>query len=835
MAIELAGVSLEAQGFNEYIKKLDAIEKKNRKVFDTQFKGTDKSFTEVTKAARDYERQLKKTNDAQRKAAQEAKKLAAAQKTARATQQQAALSAANAIFQATKQVARFVVETSQLAAQFKGSQIGLQNLAASFGQSGSEIQSAIQTASKGTISGLDSINAANQALLLGVAKTPAEFEKLTKVSLTLGRTLGLTGKQSLEQFTTALGRRSLLILDNFGISANQVNAEIEKLAQQNFGKINSELSEAQKNTTFMEAALKIASQSAAAIGEEAGQAQASFERLVATSQDLRVTLGEALRPIGTGISDTLSQAAVTAQKALAFISAGAVGTASIVSSAWERVGTTFSNLGRIIKGEPIKAIQSFDSILDEAAIKAADQFKSVASTIAGVSFDEPTKSAMEFEQEIEQATVSLKGYEQALKQAENLQLSFARSAEDAALKLARANEDIARKQGRQVNKLEEKQAKDRSKILDDQIKELENFDKDSKKEVDKAEKDISKERQKAAESRLKAQKKLQDRLRQQEDRFRLSQIQGERRFQLADRRLRAEGDILALQELREDRALTLQEEKENFGQQQKETSKSGKEQIKEQEKVSNDRVNEIKERIESERAELLAGFDAELADFQQQQIEERANLQARFAEQAEDRKIALARQEEDRRISQTRQLEDLGRSLAEQEGVTKEGSEKVALALEGVFGIDGSASQIMTGFTAKTESEFRDLFENLNEIVTDEGEILDLSNVGLPPTRPGRRQSNASGIPSFKDGGVVPGPSGSPQLVLAHGGELISNQQQQQAMTAPVIPSQTLTIQGGLNVQGSGFGEANQQIVDQTMNEMTEAWQIALNRLARRN
>ena len=60
--------------------------------------------------------------------------------------------------------------------------------------------------------------------------------------------------------------------------------------------------------------------------------------------------------------------------------------------------------------------------------------------------------------------------------------------------------------------------------------------------------------------------------------------------------------------------------------------------------------------------------------------------------------------------------------MAKQEGVTKEGSEKIALALEEVFGIDGSASNIMSGFTAKTESEFRDLFDNLNKIVTDEAQ-----------------------------------------------------------------------------------------------------------------
>ncbi|MHC4195404.1 MAG: hypothetical protein ACYSQZ_05595 [Planctomycetota bacterium] len=189
---------------------------------------------------------MKDLAEAEKKAEVEAKKLAAAQKTAAATQRQAFLSTGQAILGITKQIATAAFELGKLGAQFQGSQVGLKNLAGSFGQSGKAIQRAIQDASKGTLSGLDAIQAANQGLLLGVAKTPEEFANLTNSALTLGRTLGLEATQSIESFTSALGRRSLLILDNFGISAKQVNAEIERLAQADFGVAASELTEAQK-------------------------------------------------------------------------------------------------------------------------------------------------------------------------------------------------------------------------------------------------------------------------------------------------------------------------------------------------------------------------------------------------------------------------------------------------------------------------------------------------------------------------------------------------------------------------------------------------------------
>ena len=58
MALEQAGVDLQAKGFREYLNKLEQIEKQQRETFDKEFKGTGKSFEKVTRAAREYEQQL---------------------------------------------------------------------------------------------------------------------------------------------------------------------------------------------------------------------------------------------------------------------------------------------------------------------------------------------------------------------------------------------------------------------------------------------------------------------------------------------------------------------------------------------------------------------------------------------------------------------------------------------------------------------------------------------------------------------------------------------------------------------------------------------------------
>jgi hypothetical protein len=767
MALEPAGVSLEAQGFQDYIRKLDAINKRQRDVFDTEFKGTDKSFAEVTRAAKQYEKELKQLNNTQKKAAQEARKLAVAQQTAAAAQQQAFITAGQATINFAQQVGRAVIESGKLAAQFKGQQIGLNNLAGSFGQSGAEIQAAIQTASRGTISGLDAITAANTGLLLGVAKTPAEFAKITTVATTLGRALGLSAERSIERFTTGLGRQSKLIIDDLGISTSALDAEIERIAQRDFGKLNKSLTQAQQATVFTTAALSLGEEKIKSIGDEAGKAQASFERLNAQGENLKVTFGELIQPLGIGIADALSRAFKTAQQFFAFLGAGFTGVGTIATG-------VFGNIVSFFKGE---ATRTIDDILDEAGMLAIDRFKEIASTIEGVSFDnEIVQDLKDQNDELEKAEENLKEYENALRQAQDLQLSFTREAEDAAIKLARANEDLARKQAKSIAKLQERQAKDRDKLLKNQAKQLDKFEASRRKQIAKAENDIAKERREAADQRKRDQQKLQRELAQAQERFNLSQLQSERRFSLSERRLRAEGDILALQQLREDRELERQEEKENFDLNKKEQISSASERQREQAKELKSRVDELKTGLEEQRAELLASFDEQLIAQQEAQAEARANQQRNFAEQAAERAIQLQREEEDRRRSQARQLEDLGRSLADQQGVTAEGTEAIAGELEKVFGMEGVADNIFKGFTERTESEeseFKGLFEELGNIVSDAEDKIQTPAIVPLALGGGGLGSRIGGIPEFQEGGIVggPGPIGSPQIVQAHKGE----------------------------------------------------------------
>lgn len=166
------------------------------------------------------------------------------------------------------------------------------SLAAAANQSGDDILVAMDKAAAGTISRLDLMNQANLALQLGVAKTPAEFEKLTKSAIVLGRALGKDALSSLEDLITAAGRKSVLILDNLGISADAVKNRMQGLAEVEFGKGFEQLNQSQKDALFLRASLDEAAAAAERAGGNIDDLGASIERAGAGFENFKQESGE---------------------------------------------------------------------------------------------------------------------------------------------------------------------------------------------------------------------------------------------------------------------------------------------------------------------------------------------------------------------------------------------------------------------------------------------------------------------------------------------------------------------------------------------------------------
>lgn len=811
--LEPAGVDLQARGFKQYIDRLQKIDKQQQEIFGAQPKGIKRSFSRAEKAAKDYESQIKRTQQIQRSFNQILGQLA--------------------FGVLTKETAEFVLQSAQMAAAFRGQREALTNLAASYGQSGNEIRQAITRAADGVLSQTRIIDVALQGTQLQVARTPEEFERLTAALIRIGQARGIGGQAAVERGFLGIGKRETELLDELGITTRQINNEMDKLAKQRFDATVGSLSNAQREALFVEAAITVAEEAAARFGNSSVEAAASFERMNAEAENLKLVFGEAVLPTTSQFSNLLTDAAIAAQQLLAFISAGAAGFGVIL----DRLGVTvniFERLQQLGKGEIglgeaitgfdpgefVEGIGNIDEVLDEAAQTSLERFKDIARA-QGAAFpediaNEATNSIIENTEALEQNEELLKSLQSAILQAEQLELSFARAAEDAARRLARQQAKLARDQ-----------FKDRIDLLNDQAKEFDQFQKDELKSVQEAEAELNEAREKAGKERLREQNKLHRELRQARDRFNLDAIQSQRRFDLQDRRLRAAGDILALQELREDFALQQQEAKENFNLQ----NKQRKEDAKEQQAVANENRQERIAELEQELADLQSGLDQRRAEFLAAQQEEFNNLKAAQAEQRLALQESYLEQQEDARINQQRQLEDLGRSLAAQEDLTAEGAAKIAEELEKIFGIEGAADTILSGFTTRSESEFRDLFNNIEEIIKATSESLDTFGAGATGGLGANPSLQLGQTPSFHQGGVVPGPRGSEQVIRALGGETVLPTHQ---MNAPIVPSQNLNVNmsGGFNITGAEGVSA--RVKQEAITEMTEAFEIAVRRLGRR-
>jgi len=166
----------------------------------------------------------------------------------------------------------------------------LDNLTQSAGTSGSAVVAAIQNASDFTIDRMTAMSAASKALIMDVAKTPDEFERLTKVATALGRAMGQDAAKSIDDFVTAAARQSKQIADNLGlvVGAGAANEQYAK----KLGKAADALTDAEKKQAFLNAMLTAGEEKLTALGDTSGGAATKIEKLKAAVNDAKAGLAE---------------------------------------------------------------------------------------------------------------------------------------------------------------------------------------------------------------------------------------------------------------------------------------------------------------------------------------------------------------------------------------------------------------------------------------------------------------------------------------------------------------------------------------------------------------
>lgn len=312
MAVEDLGLNVFVEGFQKFERQMDAMDKsideleKGWEDVDKFSRKASKGMDEVAKSNVKVSKTLEDTSDALEDVADETEKVS--KKSAKMSKGQQILAGAmravgENIVGLVKDLPRMAVELAKAGAASLRQSKALDNLAKAAGTSGGAIVSAIQEASDFTIDKMTAMSAANKAMLLDVAKTPEQFEKLTKVATTLGRAMGLDAAKSIDDFVTAAGRQSIMIADNLGLTI-KVSEASEAYAKK-LGITVKEMDSAQKKQAFLNAMLEAGEVKMAELGESTLDAAGSIERAEAQVLDLKTALGEKLAPALATVADML--------------------------------------------------------------------------------------------------------------------------------------------------------------------------------------------------------------------------------------------------------------------------------------------------------------------------------------------------------------------------------------------------------------------------------------------------------------------------------------------------------------------------------------------------
>ena len=157
----------------------------------------------------------------------------------------------------------------------------------------------------GTMSEMDLLKQANNAMILGITKNADEMSEMFNVAKKLGRALGVETKSAVESLITGIGRQSRLMLDNIGIIVRVEEANQKYADQLNLTV--GELTDVQKKQAFFNETMTSARKKILGLGEALKTAQDSYERFGSALEDSTTRVGGVLNDLFAPIMDHISK------------------------------------------------------------------------------------------------------------------------------------------------------------------------------------------------------------------------------------------------------------------------------------------------------------------------------------------------------------------------------------------------------------------------------------------------------------------------------------------------------------------------------------------------
>ena len=179
---------------------------------------------------------------------------------------------------------QFVVDSFLAQAEAERLGTATDNLGKRFGVTSDLIVESIQKASRGTISEIDAMRSANQAMLLDVVRSQTEFAELSNIAVSLGSKIGRDATESITVFNDALADLDKEPLRDYGIVISDNVNKLEGAA---------------KKQAFFNEVLSQGREAIEGIGGVADDRAGDIERLTASWSDFQVKFGDLTDDVGT--------------------------------------------------------------------------------------------------------------------------------------------------------------------------------------------------------------------------------------------------------------------------------------------------------------------------------------------------------------------------------------------------------------------------------------------------------------------------------------------------------------------------------------------------------
>ena len=189
-------------------------------------------------------------------------------------------------------ITRFLGESIKLGSQTISLERSFRNLGKSVGFNEDSLNK-LRKATNGTVSDVDLMIQANNAMLLGIVENDEQFAELIDNAQRLAKAVGQDALFGIESLTTGIGRQSKLMLDNLGIVLD-TNLAYKRFAEAN-GKLVKDLDENERKQAFVQAAIDATKSKVNQLGKETLDASDSMTALNTQFKNLQGNIGKELQ------------------------------------------------------------------------------------------------------------------------------------------------------------------------------------------------------------------------------------------------------------------------------------------------------------------------------------------------------------------------------------------------------------------------------------------------------------------------------------------------------------------------------------------------------------